>query len=130
MTVTWLVREAAPATDRVTNDSSDSRVFQARLSRTVTLPARSATRRGREGLFSVALDKGGPIGPEARQLLPEDGDGIVKDDRLMLEAIGYLVAPCGYRVNGSDHVGDEYLIDGTREAVGEPSQHAAESLLR
>jgi hypothetical protein len=86
--------------------------------------------RGRVRLSSVALDKGGQIGPDARQLLSEDGDGIVKDDRLMLEAICYLVAPCGHRVNGSDHVGYEHLIHGSREAVGEPSHHVAESLLR
>jgi hypothetical protein len=86
--------------------------------------------RGRKRLSSVAVGKGSQIGPHACQFLSEDGDGIVKDDCLMLEAIGYLVAPCGHRVNGSDQVGDEYLIDGTRKAVGEPAHHVAQTLPR
>src|SRR6185312_1092927 len=36
-TVTWFFRDAAPATERVTNDTSDSGSFQVRLTKRVVL---------------------------------------------------------------------------------------------
>ena len=122
-TVTGLMRDAAPATARVTNDNSDSDSFQDRLRKRLILSVVTslmAQRRG-EGSPHVVADKRPRFGPEAHDLFPENGDRIVQDDVLMLQAIRQFVAAVRQRVNGSDHVSDDLSID----AAG-PVRHATD----
>jgi len=72
--------------------------------------------RGRTAIFAGQRIR---RGPEPRDLFPEDGDGIVEDDVLVLQAIRQFVAAVRQRVDGSDHIGDDFPI----HAAG-PVRHA------
>ncbi len=97
---------------RTTVPSPD--VLQARLRKSVIVSVGHITpdARTRAGRSSRrARDQRSRFGPETCQLLPENGDGVVEDDVLMLQTIGQFVAAQRQRVDGPDDIGDDLAID-------------------